>query len=414
MLAPLSGGPERAAPVRRPFPVAGRKKCSLAIASEKVEMAAKGLEGVVVAQSKLSDINGEVGELIYAGYDIDDLARNTTFEEVCYLLWNGVLPNRQQLDEIREHLQRHSELRPEILEMIRAYPKDADPMAALRTAISALGMFDPDADDISAESVRHKALVLTAQTPTIVAAFERVRQGKEPLQPKKGLSFAGNFLYMLNGEEANDTRCRTMDVALVLHAEHGMNASTFAARVTAGTLSDVYSAITSAIGTLKGPSHGGANVEVMNMLREIDESGEDPAEWVRNALGSGKKIMGFGHRVYKAVDPRATVLRELADKIMAEAGETRWLDLSDRIRAVVREEMDKKGKKIYPNVDFFSASVYTTLGIDMDLFTAVFALARMPGWTAHLMEQYADNRLIRPGSDYLGPRGLKVTPLDER
>jgi citrate synthase len=377
-------------------------------------MAAKGLEGVVVAQSRLSDINGEVGELIYAGYDIDDLARNTTFEEVCYLLWNGHLPNREQLEEIKGHLQRHMALRPEVLDMLRAYPKDADPMAAVRTAISALGMFDADADDISAESVREKAVVLTAQTPTIVASYDRIRRGLEPLPPREGLSFAGNFLYMLNGEEANDTRCRTMDVALVLHAEHGMNASTFAARVTAGTLSDVYSAITSAIGTLKGPSHGGANVEVMNMLREIDESGEDPGEWVRGALGSGKKIMGFGHRVYKATDPRATVLRELADKIMAEAGETRWLDLSDRIRAVMAEEMEKKGKKIYPNVDFFSASVYTTLGIGMDLFTAVFALARMPGWTAHLMEQYADNRLIRPGSDYLGPRGLKVTPLDER
>ena len=377
-------------------------------------MAAKGLEGVIVAQSKLSDINGEVGELIYAGYDIDDLARNTTFEEVCYLLWNGALPNRQQLDEIRQHLFRHSVLRPEVLEMIRAYPRDADPMAAVRTAISALGMFDPDADDISPESVRHKALFLTAQTPTIVAAYDRVRQGKEPLQPKEGLGFAANFLYMLNGEEANETRVRTMDVALVLHAEHGMNASTFAARVTAGTLSDVYSAVTSAIGTLKGPSHGGANVEVMNMLREIDESGTSPREWVQGALSGGRRVMGFGHRVYKATDPRATVLRELADKIMAEAGETRWLDLSDKIRVVMAEEMEAKGKKIYPNVDFFSASVYTTLGIGMDLFTAVFALARMPGWTAHLMEQYADNRLIRPGSDYLGPRGLKVTPLDER
>ena len=377
-------------------------------------MAAKGLEGVVVAQSRLSDINGEVGELIYAGYDIDDLARNTTFEEVCYLLWNGQLPDRRQLEEIRGELQAAATLRPEVLEMIRAYPRDADPMAAVRTAVSALGMFDADADDISAESVRKKALFLTAQTPSIVAAYDRVRNGKEPLAPKPGLGFAANFLYMLNGEEANETRVRTMDVALVLHAEHGMNASTFSARVTAGTLSDVYSAITSAIGTLKGPSHGGANVEVMNMLREIDESGEDPGEWVRGALGSGKKIMGFGHRVYKATDPRATVLRELADKIMQEAGETRWLDLSDKIRGVMAEEMEKKGKKIYPNVDFFSASVYTTLGIGMDLFTAVFALARMPGWTAHLMEQYADNRLIRPGSDYLGPRGLTVTPLDQR
>ncbi|HWK89899.1 MAG TPA: citrate/2-methylcitrate synthase, partial [Longimicrobium sp.] len=226
--------------------------------------------------------------------------------------------------------------------------------------------------------------------------------------------FAANFLYMLNGEDANDTRCRTMDAALVLHAEHGMNASTFAARVTAGTLSDVYSAITSAIGTLKGPSHGGANVEVMNMLKEIDASGEDPAAWVAGALAGGKKVMGFGHRVYKAVDPRAKVLRELADKIMAEAGETRWLDLSDRIRAAMAAEMEQRNKRIYPNVDFFSASVYTTLGIEADLFTAVFAIARMPGWTGHLMEQYADNRLIRPGSDYMGPRDRKVAPVDQR
>lgn len=377
-------------------------------------MAGKGLEGVVVGQSKLSDINGEVGELIYGGYDIDDLARNTTFEEVCYLLWNGELPNREQLDGLRAELFAHAKLTDQMLGVLRALPGDADPMAALRTAVSALGTFDPDADDITDASVRRKALYLTAVTPTLVAAYDRLRNGKEPLQPKEGNSVAANFLYMLNGEAANDTRCRTMDVALVLHAEHAMNASTFAARVTAGTLSDVYSCITSAIGTLKGPSHGGANVEVMNMLREIDQSGEDPAAWVHGALESGKKVMGFGHRVYRATDPRATVLRELADQIMSEAGETRWLDLSDKIRAAMADEMEKRGKKIYPNVDFFSASVYTTLGIPMDLFTAVFAVARTPGWTAHLLEQYADNRLIRPGSEYIGPRGKKVVPIDQR
>jgi citrate synthase len=377
-------------------------------------MAGKGLEGVIVGQSKLSDINGEVGELIYGGYDIDDLARNTTFEEVCYLLWNGELPNREQLDGLKAELQANGALTDQMLGVLRALPGDADPMAALRTAVSALGTFDPDADDITDASVRRKSVYLTAVTPTLVAAYDRLRNGKEPLQPREGKSIASNFLYMLNGEEPNDTRCRTMDVALVLHAEHAMNASTFAARVTAGTLSDVYSCITSAIGTLKGPSHGGANVEVMNMLREIDESGQDPAQWVRSALEGGKKIMGFGHRVYRATDPRATVLRELADKIMAEAGETRWLDLSDKIRATMAEEMEKKGKKIYPNVDFFSASVYTTLGIPMDLFTAVFAIARTPGWTAHLLEQFADNRLIRPGSEYIGPRGKTVTPIERR
>jgi citrate synthase len=377
-------------------------------------MAGKGLEGVVVGQSKLSDINGEVGELIYGGYDIDDLARNTTFEEVCYLLWNGELPNREQLSGLKAELFAHAKLTEQMVAVLRAIPGDADPMAALRTAVSALGTFDHDANDISDASVRRKAIYLTAVTPTLVAAYDRLRNGKEPLQPKEGKSIASNFLYMLNGEEPNDTRCRTMDVALVLHAEHAMNASTFAARVTAGTLSDVYSSITSALGTLKGPSHGGANVEVMNMLREIDQSGQDPAAWVHGALESGKKVMGFGHRVYRATDPRATVLRELADKIMAEAGETRWLDLSDKIRAAMAEEMEKRGKKIYPNVDFFSASVYTTLGIPMDLFTAVFAVARTPGWTAHLLEQYADNRLIRPGSEYIGPRGKKVAPIDQR
>jgi citrate synthase len=377
-------------------------------------MSNAGLEGVVVGQSRVSWINGAEGELIYGGYDIDDLARNTTFEEVCYLLWNGELPNRRQLDELKSQIAANSSLRPEVLELLRAFPRDADPMAALRTGVSALGMYDPDADDLSDEDNRRKALLLTAQTPTLTAAFDRIRHGKEPVEPRSELGFAGNFLYMLNGEEASEVRVRTMDAALILHAEHGLNASTFSARVTAGTLSDMYSCITSAIGTLKGPSHGGANVEVMNMLREIDESGVDPKEWVVNALNEKRRIMGFGHRVYKATDPRAKILRELADRIMSEAGETKWLDLSDRIRAVMAEEMERRGKKIYPNVDFFSASVYTTLGIAMDLFTAVFAIARTPGWAAHLLEQYANNRLIRPSAEYVGPRGLTVKPIDER
>jgi citrate synthase len=377
-------------------------------------MSSKGLEGVIVGQTRLSHINGAEGELIYGGYEIDDLARNTTFEEVCYLLWNGSLPDQQQLDELKGQLDAERALSSEMLDMLRHYPASADPMAALRTAVSALGMFDPNADDNSEPELRRKAVLLTAKMPTITAAFDRLRHGKEPVAPKPGLSTAANFLYMLNGEEADEIRVRTMDAALVLHAEHGMNASTFSARVTAGTLSDIYSAITSATGTLKGPSHGGANVEVMNMLREIDESGTEPGEWVRNALESGKRVMGFGHRVYKATDPRATVLRELADQIMQGSAQTRWLDLSDKIRAVMAEEMEKRGKKIYPNVDFFSASVYTTLGIPMDLFTAVFAIARVPGWTAHLLEQYANNRLIRPEAEYVGPRGLKVKPISER
>lgn len=377
-------------------------------------MSNAGLEGVVVAQTRLSAINGAEGELIYGGYDIDDLARNTTFEEVCYLLWNGELPGREQLDGLRRQLAAEAPLSDEVVEMLRGYPEDADPMAALRTAVSALGMYDPNADDNSEAELRRKSVLLTAKMPTLVAAFDRIRKGKEPVAPRADLGTAANFLYMLNGEEASETRVRTMDAALILHAEHGMNASTFSARVTAGTLSDVYSCVTSAIGTLKGPSHGGANVAVMNMLREIDRSSADPAEWVRGALESGRRVMGFGHRVYKATDPRASILRELADQIMAEAGETKWLTLSDQIRTAMAEEMEKRGKKIYPNVDFFSASVYTTLGITEDLFTCVFAFARTPGWTAHLLEQFANNRLIRPKAEYVGPRGLAVKPIEQR
>jgi citrate synthase len=377
-------------------------------------MASSGLEGVIVAQTKLSAINGEQGELIYVGYDIDDLARHTTFEEVAFLLWNYHLPSQTELQELRDALAAERRLAPELLELLRSFPHDADPMAVLRTAVSAMAFYDAEAEDMSDEANRRKAIRMTAQMPTIIAAYDRIRAGHEPVEPRADLDTAANFLYMLNGEEADELRVRTFDAALVLHAEHGMNASTFSARVTAGTLADIYSAVVSAIGTLKGPSHGGANVRVMEMLRDIGESGQDPAEWVRGALGRRQRIMGFGHRVYKATDPRATVLRELADKIMQGKEETRWLDLSDRVREVMAEEMEKAGKKIYPNVDFFSASVYRTLGITMDLFTAIFAMARVTGWTAHLFEQYANNRLIRPKAEYVGPRDLQVVPLEQR
>jgi citrate synthase len=376
--------------------------------------AASGLEGVVVAQTRLSAINGEKGELIYVGYDIDDLARNTTFEEVAFLLWNGRLPKREELEDLHSRLAGERKLHPELMELIRRFPGDADPMAMLRTAVSAMAFYDPEAEDMSDEANRRKAIRMTAQIPTIIAAFDRFRNGTEPVEPRSDLGTAANFIYMLNGEPADDLRVRTFDAALVLHAEHGMNASTFAARVTAGTLADIYSAVVSAIGTLKGPSHGGANVRVMEMLRRIDESGEDAATWVRDALGRKERIMGFGHRVYKATDPRATVLRELADEIMQGSEETRWLDLSDQVRAAMAEEMEKAGKKIYPNVDFFSASVYRTVGIAMDLFTTIFAMARVTGWTAHLFEQYANNRLIRPKAEYVGPRDLEVEPIEDR
>lgn len=377
-------------------------------------MSNSGLEGVVVARTKLSAIDGEKGELIYGGYDIDDLARNTTFEEVTYLLWNNRLPNRQELTELESQLSAERAVDKPIIDLLRTFPKGADAMDALRTAVSALALYDSEVNDNSEPANRRKAIRLTAKMPTILAAFDRIRKGKEPVAPRADLTTAANFLYMLNGEPADAVRVRTFDVALVLHAEHGMNASTFAARVTAGTLADMYAAVVSAIGTLKGPLHGGANMAVMEMLRDIKSSGVEPETWVRDRLGRGERVMGFGHRVYKAVDPRATFLRELADEIMKGQGNTEWLDLSDRVRETMREEMDKKGKKIYPNVDFFSASVYTTLGIDLDIFTPIFAISRVTGWTAHLMEQYAENRLIRPKADYAGPRGLKVVPIDQR
>lgn len=373
-----------------------------------------GLEGVVIGETKLSAIDGQKGELIYVGYDIDDLARNTTFEEVAFLLWNQRLPNKAELAELTAQLEKERGLDDYTISVIKGFPKGTDSMAALRTAVSALALTDPEANDNSEAANRRKAIRLTAKMPTIIANFDRFRKGKDYLAPKSGLSTAANFLYMLNGEEPDELRAKTLDAALVLHAEHGMNASTFSSRVTAATLSDMYSAIVSAIGTLKGAAHGGANMRVMETLKKIDESGQDPAEWVRGALERKERIMGFGHRVYKATDPRATVLRELADEIMQGGEETRWLDLSDKVREAMGEEMEKRGKPIYPNVDFFSASVYTTLGIDMDLFTPIFAMSRVTGWTAHLLEQYENNRLIRPKADYVGPRGLKVEPIDQR
>lgn len=377
-------------------------------------MSSSGLEGIVVTQSRVCTIDGEKGELIYGGYDIDDLARNTTFEEVLHLLWSGDLPNRSELDELKRRLAAERPIEAGVLDLLRAFPKDADPMAVLRTAVSALALYDAESEDMSAEANRRKALRMTAKMPTIVAAYDRIREGKEPVAPKAGLDTAANFLYMLNGEEADDVRLRTMDAALVLHAEHGMNASTFSARVTAGTLADIYSAVVSAIGTLKGPSHGGANSRVMDMLREIEESGKQPKEWVRDALEEKRRIMGFGHRVYRALDPRATVLRELAERIMSGSGDTRWLELSDEVRTAMDAEMKARDKKIYANVDFFSASVYYTLGIKQDLFTTIFAMSRVGGWTAHLFEQYADNRLIRPRAKYIGERNRTVAPIEQR
>jgi len=373
----------------------------------------KGLEGVVAAETTLSKVYGEEGRLIYRGYAIEDLAENVSYEEVCHLLWHDDLPTRRQLADVRKRIAEGAVVDPRIFDAIRLAPAGTHPMTTLRTAVSALAFFDPDAEDNSAEANLRKAVRLTGQVVTLTAAIDRIRHGREPLQPRADLSLAHNFLYMLRAEEPDDLSARIIDVALTLHAEHGMNASTFASRVTAGTLSDMHSAITSAIGALKGPLHGGANERVMKMLDQIGEP--DNAEmWVRAALERGDKVMGFGHRVYRALDPRAPILKRLAGELESRAGERKWLEISERVQTTMRQEMEARGKKIYPNVDFFSASVYFTLGIPTDLFTNLFACARMAGWTAHVMEQHADNRLIRPRAEYKGPSDRVVVPIDQR
>lgn len=376
-------------------------------------MSAKGLEGVVAAQTRISRVMGEEGRLIYGGYEIDDLARHTTFEEVCHLLWYGELPARARLDELRAMLVREAAVDDRVLNVVRAAPPAAHPMATLRTAVSALSFTDPDAEDMSPEANQRKAIRLTGQTITLTAAIDRLRKGHEPLEPRTDLSLAGNLLYMLSGSPPDDDAERVIDAALTLHAEHGLNASTFAARVTAATLADMHSAAVAAIGALKGPLHGGANERVMRMLLAIDRP-ENADAWVTAALARGEKIMGFGHRVYRALDPRAPILKELAGRLAGRGGDTRWLDISEQVQQAMAREMQARGKKIYPNVDFFSASVYYTLGIEMDLFTNLFACARMAGWTAHMMEQWQDNRLIRPRAEYIGPDRRDVVPIGQR
>ncbi len=376
-------------------------------------MSAKGLEGVVAAQTRISRVMGEEGRLIYGGYEIDDLARHTTFEEVCHLLWYGELPDQARLDELRAALVREAAVEDRVLSVVRAAPPTAHPMATLRTAVSALSFSDPDAEDMAPEANQRKAIRLTGQTITLTAAIDRLRKGQEPLPPQRDLSLAGNLLYMLTGARPDDAAERVIDAALTLHAEHGLNASTFAARVTAATLADMHSAATAAIGALKGPLHGGANERVMRMLLAIDQPGNADA-WVTAALARGEKVMGFGHRVYRALDPRAPILKELAGRLAGRGGDTRWLDISEQVQQTMAREMQARGKQIYPNVDFFSASVYYTLGIEMDLFTNLFACARMAGWTAHMMEQWQDNRLIRPRAEYIGPDRRDVVPIAQR
>jgi citrate synthase len=368
----------------------------------------KGLEGVVAATTRLSDVKGDVGQLIYCGYDINELAGKVAYEEVVHLLHHNHLPTRTELQDLKARLAAARELPAGVIDIIKRLPKTTPPMHAIRTAISALGCFDEHCDDDSMDANREKAMRLIAQIPLLTAYFHRARQGKSLLPPDPNLGEGANFLYLIDGERPSAEKEGVMDLCYVLHADHGMNASTFSARVTIATLTDMYSAITSAIGTLKGPLHGGANEGVIKMLQEIG-SLEKVDAYVEDCLAQKKKIMGIGHRIYKTLDPRAPHLKRMAQKLSAKLGEPKWIQMSERIAELMLQK-----KNLHANVDFYSATVYYSLGIPTDLFTPIFAISRTTGWTAHVIEQLADNRLIRPQSIYAGPVGLKVTPIDQR
>ena len=368
---------------------------------------AKGLEGVVVAQSQLSYVDGQRGRLIYRGFDIRDLAEQGSFEEVAFLLWNGRLPTRGELEGLQRELARHRSLPPELVTMLRALPPRSG-MLALQAAVAALGLWDPELEEMSAEANLRKAVRLTARVGSVVAAYHRLRRGLRPVEPHPELGHAANFLYMMSGELPDEVSRKALDVVLILHADHEFNASTFTGRVAASTLADIYAASSAAVGALKGPLHGGANEQVMRMLQEIGEPAR-AAAWVRQRLAARDRIPGFGHRVYKTWDPRALILKDYARRLGERRGDTRWYEITVEVERVVREE-----KGLYPNVDLYSASVYHALGIPLDLYTPVFAVSRIVGWTAHLLEQYADNRLIRPRAEYAGPWEATYVPLVER
>jgi len=372
----------------------------------------RGLEGVVATESDLSDIDGDAGRLSYRGYAIDELARQASYEETLYLLWHGELPNSEQLSTFSEEMAAARELSDGALKIVRDLAEaDEEPMAALRTITSALSASDPDADaDVSDGAANdRKSRRITAKMPTALAAYNRIRNGQQPVDPREDLSHAANFLYMLNDEEPDDVLAETFDMALVLHADHGLNASTFSAMVTASTLSDLHSAVTSAIGTLSGSLHGGANANVMRMLKEVDDSAMDPVEWVEDALDRGERVAGFGHRVYNVKDPRAAILGEESEALGEAAGDSKWYEMSVAIEEYIAEE-----KGLAPNVDFYSATTYYQMGIPIDLYTPIFAISRVGGWLAHVLEQWEDNRLIRPRAKYTGPEDVEFVPVDER
>ena len=358
----------------------------------------KGLEGIIATKSAICWIDGDAGVLSYRGIDIHQLAEHSNFEETTYLLWFGVLPTASQLADFSKELAFSRALNWRIYEFLRNVPTDATPMEVLRTAVSLLSLYDPDEKDSSHESNVRKSYRLTSQIAMIVAIFDRIRKGKTIIDPDRSLSHSANFLRMLNGVNPTETATRALDVALILQADHELNASTFAARVIASTFSDIHSAVVGAIAALKGPLHGGANAETMKILVAIDEAGADPVEYVKQMFEQKKKISGFGHRVYRTEDPRATHLRRMSEDLSRSAGNTKWFDMSRKIELYVNAE-----KKLNANVDFYSASTYAALGVEIDLFTPIFAISRIAGWTAHVIEQLDDNRLIRPRADYIGP-----------
>ncbi|MGE5596564.1 MAG: citrate/2-methylcitrate synthase [Hyphomicrobiales bacterium] len=372
---------------------------------------ARGLEGVNVTTTKLCRIDGQKGELVYAGYNIYDLAEHSTFEEVAFLLWNQRLPNQAELAELNELLQSERSLSDVTTNLLQEIHSVVRPMRTLEVAVEVIGALDPKSSDLSNAQLKKTAARLTAKMATVIATYHRMRTGQQPVAPRADLGHAANFLYMLTGEEPSELAKRTFDVALILHAEHEMNASTFSAMVTASTLSDMYSAIASAIGTLKGPLHGGANEAVFKTLEAI-KTEDNIKPYVDDLVAKGERIMGIGHRIYKTTDPRAVILERLGHEVADHSSERWYFDLSLKLRDYLAQKM--AGKPLYPNVDFFSASVYKMLGIPSDLYTPIFALARIAGWTAHLLEQYADNRLVRPNAVYQGEENKEYVPLAQR
>ena len=380
----------------------------MATAAEKTK---GGLEDVVATSSAICYLDGDRGVLAYCGYDIHDLAQSATFEEVCFLLWHRRLPTRAELGDLQSQLAAARPLKEPIIRLMRSLPT-VNGMDALRTVTSVLAHYESDVEETSPDAQYRKAVRLTAQVGSVVATWGRLQAGGGPIAPDPVMGHAANFLYMLTGERPNSTAIRAFDIALTLHADHELNASTFAARVAAATLTDIYSAVVAAIGTLKGPLHGGANAEVMKMLLELGQtaSGDRVDDVIRGKLARKEKIPGFGHRVYKTEDPRATHLRQMSRELGKRSGNTAWFDMSQRIEALVKGE-----KKLNPNVDFYSASTYYALGIPIDLYTPIFAVSRISGWTAHVLEQYANNRLIRPRADYTGPSfPQRFIPLEQR